>query len=110
MVEQYPDILKFDVINGGSVGTDENGDTVIIPGTKVSISIKCRFEVNATGKTFPSADGQNTEYNWDVYAPLDQQDVPEHIDFIGIDKDGKVIASGVVKRFKRSQMNLSIKV
>jgi len=110
MVTQYPDILKFDIINGGGTSVDENGDTVIIPGSKVTIGIKCRFEVNAEGKTFPSNDGEQTLYNWDVFAPLDQQDVPEGISFTGFDKDLKLIATGVVKRFKRNQMNLSIQV
>ena len=110
MVVQYPDILKFDLISGGSTGTDENGDTVIIPGSKVEIGIKCRFEPNAEGKLILSNDGGKLEYAWDVFAPLDQQDVPEMIDFKGYDKDNHLIASGVVKRFKRSQMNLTINV
>ena len=110
MVTQYPDTLQFDIITGGGTSVDDNGDTVIIPGSKVTIGIKCRFEVNAEGKTFPSNDGEQTAYNWDVFAPLDQQDVPEGIAFEGFDKEGQKFASGVVKRFKRNQMNLSIQV
>ena len=108
VVVQYPDTLKFDLLSGGSVITDENGDTVIIPGSKVTISIKCRFEPNAEGKLIPSNDGERLEYAWDVFAPLDQQDVPERVDVSGYDKDGHLIALGVVKRFKRGQMNLTI--
>jgi hypothetical protein len=108
MVIPYPDILKFITTNGGSVETDQNGDTVIVPGVSTEINVQCRFEPNAEGKMIPSNDGGNLDYAWDVYAPLDQPDVPEQVDFKGFDKDGKQIASGVVKRFKRGQMNLTI--
>ncbi len=110
MVVQYPDILTFKQVTGGSVETDENGDTVIIPGISVDINVKCRFEPNAEGDTIPSTDGNRLEYSWNVFAPLDQPDVPEWIEFTGTDKQGKQIAEGVVKRFKRGQLNLTINV
>lgn len=110
MVVQYPDILTFKTVTDSSTIIDENGDTVIIPGISVDINVKCRFEPNAEGDTIPTTDGQRLEYSWNVFAPLDQPDVPEWIEFTGTDKHGEQIAEGVVKRFKRGQMNLTINV
>jgi hypothetical protein len=104
MVIQYPNILKFDLVSGSTTETDENGDTVILPGTITTIEIKCRFEPNGTGQYLIGQDGLRLDFGWIVYQPLGQIDIPEGIEvkgYLGV----KVIASGTIKRYSQGQMN-----
>lgn len=110
MVIQYPDILEFEMVTADDPYTDQNGDVVVPDGIKRTVQVMCRFEPNSKGDTVPSTDGNQLTYSWDVFAPLDQPDVPEQIDFKGYNRDAKLIATGVVKRFSRGQMNLTINV
>lgn len=104
MINQYPHILKFDLITAGEPYIDENGDTVIPNGTTATIEVKCRFEPNQKGETIPTNDGLQLNYGWIVYLPLPQLDIPEGITIKGFDKE-KQIASGNVKRFSKGQLN-----
>ena len=104
MVVQYPHILKFSIVTGGSEEIDENGDTVIVPGATTTIEVKCRFEPNGSGEQIPSADGLKLDYSWIVYMPLGQPEIPEGIDVTGYLNE-RLIASGNVKRFNEGTMN-----
>jgi hypothetical protein len=104
MVIQYPHILKFDIVTGGSEEIDENGDTVIVPGATTNVEIKCRFEVNGSGEQIPSNDGLKLDYGWIVYMPLGNSDIPEGVEIEGYHNEA-LIASGTVKRFFEGTMN-----
>lgn len=103
-VVQYPHILKFDIVTGGSQEIDENGDTVIVPGATATIEVKCRFEPNGSGEQVPSNDGLLLDFGWVVYMPLGQLAIPEGVALTGY-LNGRVIASGIVKRFSEGTMN-----
>lgn len=105
MVSQYPHILKFEAVTAGDPYKDDNGDIIVPKGTKTTIELKCRFEPNSTGKTIISNNGQSKIYNWDIYMPLFQPDVPNGIEIKGFLLDGSLKASGTVLRFDRGQMN-----
>lgn len=104
MVIQYPHILKYDIVTGGYEEVDENGDTVIVPGSKSTVEIKCRFEPNAAGEKTVSADGEQLDFRWIVYIPLDQPDISSGTMITGFNGD-QVIAQGEVKRFSEGQLN-----
>jgi hypothetical protein len=108
MVVQYPHVLSFEKVSATPIEEDENGDIIVPPpGVITTIGIACRFEPNAKGETIITNDGTALTYNWNVYAPLDQPDVPEGAEISGFG-GGKQIASGVVKRFYRGQLNITI--
>jgi hypothetical protein len=104
MFTQYPHILKFDIITGGSEEIDENGDTVIVPGATTIIEVKCRFEPNATGEIIISNDGMQLNFGWIVYLPLSQPEVEFGTVIRGYNGDD-YFASGVVKRYSEGQLN-----
>jgi hypothetical protein len=104
MIIQYPHLLKYDIVTGGYEEVDENGDTVIVPGSKSIVEIKCRFEPNADGERIVSADGEQLEFGWIVYMPVSSPEVPNGAQITGFNSD-KVIAKGNVKRFSRGQLN-----
>jgi hypothetical protein len=104
MIIQYPNILKFDQLTGFTTTTDENGDTVIVPGAVTTIEIKCRFEPNGTGQYLIGQDGLRLDFGWIVYQPLGQLDIPEGLEIKGYLGD-KLIASGTIKRFSKGQLN-----
>jgi hypothetical protein len=104
MIIQYPHILKYDTVAGGYEQVDENGDTVIVPGSISTVEIKCRFEPNADGERILSADGEQLDFGWIVYMPLDQVEVLPGTAIKGFNDD-LLIAQGEVKRFNRGQLN-----
>lgn len=104
MVSQYPHTLRFEIVTGSTETTNDDGDTVIVPGAKTNIDIKCRFEPNSTGEFIQSADGQSLKYGWIVYMPKGSVEVPEWVIITGFDGLSE-IAKGVVKRFSKGQLN-----
>lgn len=104
MISQYPHILKFDIVTGGGEESDENGDTLIVPGATTTIEVKCRFEPNADGQVIVSADGAKLEFGWIVYMPLDQNSVESGTVIRGYNGED-LIAEGAVKRFSEGQLN-----
>jgi len=107
MVVQYPHILKFDIVTGGSEEIDENGDTVIVPGATTAIEVKCRFEPNADGELIVSADGAKLDFGWIVYMPLDQVEVESGTVIRGYN-GADLIADGDVKRYSKGQLNAKL--
>jgi hypothetical protein len=104
MIIQYPHILKFDIVTGGSEVNDENSDTLIVPGQTTTIEVKCRFEPNADGELIVSADGAKLDFGWIVYMPLDQVEIESGTVIRGYNGDD-LIAEGDVKRYNKGQLN-----
>jgi hypothetical protein len=104
MIIQYPHILKFDIVTGSVEEIDENGDTVIVPGATTTIEVKCRFEPNADGERIISADGEQLDFGWIVYMPLDQPDITSGTMITGFN-GADLIAQGAVERFIKGQLN-----
>jgi hypothetical protein len=106
MVVQYPHILKFDIVTGGSEEIDENGDTVIVPGATTTIEVKCRFEFNTFGEMIVSADGANLHFGWVVFMPIGQPEIVNGTTIEGYNDDRPLTnARGEVKRYVKGQMN-----
>lgn len=104
MIIQYPHILKFNIVTGGYEEVDDNGDTIIVSGTTSTVEIKCRFEPNSDGERIVSADGEQLDFGWIVYMPLDQIAVESGTVIRGYNGDD-LIAEGDVKRYNQGQLN-----
>lgn len=103
MVNRYPDIIKFKTVPSDSV-YDQNTGEWSEPGVSVELELKCRAEMNGTGKTVASNDGESLEYAYTVYL---ERSVPvfkfgQSVEVFNV--DGLLISSSV-KKFNRGQFN-----
>lgn len=108
MVTQYPHILKFILVTESEPYENEDGDIIIPPGVEETIEIKCRFEPNSKGQTIITNDGKVLIYNWMIYMPLGQPEIPNKIDLIGYNADGSIKGKGVAERFDNGQLNARV--
>lgn len=104
MVRQYPDILTYKQVSGGGSTYDADGNLVVISPTETDISVSCRVEANSSGQYVTGQDGQRIDFAWTVYFPKSVLEIPTGTN-ITISRDGKVRATGEIKRFTTNQLN-----
>ena len=96
MVIQYPDLIEL----SWSDAPTQDGDGNWMEGEKSLASLSCRAEPNGEGKTVTSVDGQVVQYQFTIYMPTPDTDIPAGSI---VDLNGKEI--GEVKRFVKGQFN-----
>lgn len=105
MVKQYPDILTYQkVCSVGGTSYDSEGNVVITDPVSEEISIKCRVEANSKGQYLIIEDGKKVEYGWMIYLPLPSSEIPFGTE-VNVDRNGVLVAKGIVKRSVVNQLN-----
>lgn len=95
MVVQYPDTIV--IVREGSSVLDDNGNWVTTPGE--TITLKCRFVPNGSGKSVSLMDGTNYVFAYQVAFPKDTTNVkPQDIYKRGDEE-------GIIKRFEVGQLH-----
>lgn len=101
MVQQYPDILTYQLQEPGTF--DSNGNP-IAGGLGEVIELQCRAEAASGPGIIKTVDGEAINYSWIIYMPLGQVDnipIGTQVTIGGKLKD-------TVKRFYSGQLNARI--
>lgn len=98
-VPKRSEILKYTVTISGQPYQDAKGNWVVPDPETVTIELPCRSEANTSGRPVALADGTVLHYTFLVYLDEGMPEIPAQTP-IEIIRDGKVVESGTVKRFK----------
>lgn len=113
-VTQYPDILQFTKVSGGSSYYDDQGNLVIVEPTETQVEYRCRAEANLKGAYIINTDGSQLIFSWRVFFPLKQngsmiEEIPVNT-VVNVFRKEALRASGTIKRFIVDQKNAKAEI
>lgn len=103
-MEQYPDSIVITVVTPAT----QNSTTLVwTAGSTTTYTLKCRAEVNGTGRQIAGRDGSLIDYAFTCYLPKMTIVIPDDSDYVLTALDNGTI-SGKTKRASNGQLNSRI--